>query len=353
MSDPATWNQDCPIPISADSQRISLAHGEGARLTRRLISETILPRLCPGSASDFADAAQVMVTGCRLAVCSDSHTVSPMFFPGGDLGSLSVFGTVNDLAVSGAHPRWLTMSLIIEEGLPIAVLEQILDSAALAARRCGITIVAGDTKVVPRGAVDGLFLNTTGIGEMLDPVPAGPRSIRVGDRILVSGPIGQHGIAVMSARDGFRFEPPPLSDSGPVLAQVAALRASAGEHVRAIRDATRGGVSSVLHEWALECRCTFALNAAEIPVTEVVRGACELLGLDPLYVANEGTIVAALSECYAEAALRELRRVPGCEQAAIIGEVQSEDICPVTIRRTFGSPQPLDEPSGAPLPRIC
>ena len=352
-NDLAKWNLNCPILVTTDSQRISLAHGEGARLTRRLISETILPRLCPGSAPEFADAAQVTATGCRLAVCSDSHTVSPIFFPGGDLGSLSVYGTVNDLAVSGSLPRWLTMSLIIEEGLPIVVLEQILDSAARAAQRCEISIVAGDTKVVPRGAVDGLFLNTTGIGEMLDPIPSGPQSMQVGDKILVSGPIGQHGIAVMSARDGFHFEPPPLSDSGPVLAQVAALRAAAGQHVRSIRDATRGGVSSVLHEWALECRCTFALVAAEIPVTDIVRGACELLGLDPLYVANEGTIVAAVAADYANVALGELQRVPGCEQAAIIGEVQPADICSVTIRRTFGSPQPLDEPSGAPLPRIC
>ena len=288
-----------------------------------------------------------------MEVCTDSHTVSPMFFPGGDLGSLSVYGTVNDLAVTGAYPRWLTMSLIIEEGLPIAILERILDSAGHAARECKVTIVAGDTKVVPRGAADGLFINTSGVGEMMDPVPPGPQSIQVGDKILVSGPIGRHGIAVMSARESFAFDPAPLSDSGSVIHAVASLRNSVGEHLRTIRDATRGGVSAVLHEWAMECGHTFALTESRIPVTDEVRGACELLGLDPLYVANEGTIIVAVEPQFAEIAATALRRVPGCEQAVIIGEVQSRGISPVTIRRTIGSAQPLDEPSGAPLPRIC
>ena len=353
MNEPMLWNRNCPIPIAADSERISLAHGEGARLSRRLISEIILPRFAATANRRFADAAIVTTIGCRLAICTDSHTVSPMFFPGGDLGSLSVYGTVNDLAVTGAYPRWLTMSLIIEEGLPIAILERILDSAGHAARECKVTIVAGDTKVVPRGAADGLFINTSGVGEMMDPVPPGPQSILVGDKILVSGPIGRHGIAVMSARESFSFDPAPLSDSGSVIHAVAALRNSVGEHLRTIRDATRGGVSAVLHEWAMECGHTFALTESRIPVTDEVRGACELLGLDPLYVANEGTIIVAVASRFAEIAVTALRNVPGCEQAEIIGEVQSHSISSVTIRRTIGSAQPLDEPSGAPLPRIC
>ncbi len=353
MNESLRWNRNCPIPIAADAQRISLAHGEGARLSRRLISEVILPRFAAATNRGFADAATVTTIGCRLAICTDSHTVSPMFFPGGDLGSLAVYGTVNDLAVAGAYPRWLTLSLIIEEGLPIAVLEKILDSAAHAARECKVTIVAGDTKVVPRGAADGLFINTSGVGELMDPVPPGPKSIQVRDKVLVSGPIGRHGIAVMSARDNFAFNPAPLSDSGSVIHAVSALRNSAGEHLRTMRDATRGGVSAVLHEWAMECGHTFALTDSSVPVTDEVRGACELLGLDPLHVANEGTIVAAVDSCVAEIAATALRHVPGCEQATIIGEVQSRGVSPVTIRRTFGSPQPLDEPSGAPLPRIC
>ena len=353
MNTSIQWDRNCPIPIAADAQRISLAHGEGARLSRRLISEIILPRFATAANRGFADAATVTTIGCRLAICTDSHTVSPMFFPGGDLGSLSVYGTVNDLAVAGACPRWLTMSLIIEEGLPIAVLERILDSAAHAARECNVTIVAGDTKVVPRGAADGLFINTSGVGEMMDPVPPGPQSIQVGDKILISGPIGRHGIAVLSARESFAFDPAPLSDSGSVIHAVASLRNSVGEQLRTIRDATRGGVSAVLHEWATECGHTFEVTEARVPVTDEVRGACELLGLDPLYVANEGTIVVAVDPRFAEIAATALRRVPGCEQAAIIGDVQPQGISPVTIRRTFGSSQPLDEPSGALLPRIC
>lgn len=347
------WSLNCPILISADAERISLAHGEGARLSRRLISETILPRVASAEHTAFTDAAKVTAIGCRLAICTDSHTVSPMFFPGGDLGSLSVYGTVNDLAVAGAYPRWLTLSLIIEEGLPKVILETILDSVARAARECRVSIVAGDTKVVPRGAVDGLFITTSGVGEFMDPIPPGPGAIQVGDQILVSGPLGRHGIAVMSARGGFTLDAASVSDSGSVFPIVTALRDSVGEHLRAIRDATRGGVSAVLQEWSQASGLTFTLTEANLPITDGVRGACELLGLDPLYVANEGTIVVAIDASYAQAAITALRSVPGCDRAAIIGEVQPAGISPLTIRRAFGPPRPLDEPSGAPLPRIC
>lgn len=355
MNESTAWGTSCPVPVTADSLRITLAHGEGARLTRRLITETILPRFTDTEKQihQMSDAARVTTIGCRLAVCADGHTVSPMFFPGGDLGSLSVFGTVNDLVVSGAHPRWLTMSMIIEEGLPTAILERILDSAASAAVMCGVTIVAGDTKVVPRGHADGLFLTTSGIGEMLEPIPPGPGSIKTGDQILVSGPVGQHGIAVLCARNGLSFDPLPQSDSRPIIREVAALRNAVGPHIRTIRDATRGGVSAVLQEWAQECSLTFSLLESMIPVSPEVRGASELLGLDPLYVACEGTIVAAVAADAANLALAALRQVPGCEQSAIIGEVRPRDICAVTIQRTLGRPQPLDEPAGAMLPRIC
>lgn len=353
MSTTLMKNWNCPIPVAAEADRISLAHGEGARLTRRLIMDVILPRLQPAAGRHLSDAAQVTTSRNRLAICTDSHTVTPIFFPGGDLGSLAIYGTVNDLAVSGAQPCWLTLSLILEEGLPVSILEQVLDSAARAARECGVTIVAGDTKVVPHGAVDGLFVNTAGVGEMLDPVPPGPAAIQPGDRILVSGSIGRHGLAVMCARDAFALEPPPISDSGSLVPHVAALRTAGGEHIRAIRDATRGGVSAVLHEWAQDCGLTFALTECDLPVTPAVRGACELLGLDPLYVANEGTLVAVVAAEAADAALFALRQIPGSEKAAAIGEVQQMGVCPVTIRRIFGGPRPLDEPSGAPLPRIC
>jgi hydrogenase expression/formation protein HypE len=353
MSHSESWKQFCPVPVSAHADRISLAHGEGARLSRQLIQQKILPRFSAIGSNAISDAAIIQTQGHRLAVCTDSHTVSPLFFPGGDIGSLSVYGTVNDLAVSGADPRWLTLALIIEEGLPIVVLDKILDSIQATANECAVRIISGDTKVVPRGVVDSLMINTTGIGEVVEPTPTGPQSIRIGDRIVVSGPIGCHGIAVLSVREGTMLDAAPLSDSRSLVAAVAALRNAAGAHVRCIRDATRGGISAVLREWATECPFSFGLIESAIPVTDSVRGACELLGLDPLYVANEGTLVAVVDAEYVDSGLAALRQIAGAESAAVIGEIQPSAICPVTIQRLFGSPKPLDEPAGAPLPRIC
>jgi hydrogenase expression/formation protein HypE len=329
-----------------------MAHGEGARLSRALISNTILPRLCRSDRQHLTDAATVTTCGNRLAICTDSHTVTPLFFPGGDLGTLSVYGTVNDLVVAGATPRWLTLSLILEEGLPLPVLEAILDRAALAAERCGVEIVAGDTKVVPRGAADGIFINTAGIGELSGLDLRGPRSISVGDHILVSGPIGCHGIAVLAAREALGFDPSPESDLKPLVESVNALRHAAGNSVKAIRDATRGGVSAVLHEWAADCGLTFELDEAAIPVTEAVRGACELLGLEPIVIANEGTFVAAVSSAESDLAIQVLRRLEGFEQARVIGTVCERTLADVMLKR--GQVRiPLDEPAGVLLPRIC
>lgn len=351
MTDRESWQLCCPVILEDDFERIQLAHGEGARASRRFIEEIILPRF--GPAREFADAASVNTSAGRLAIATDSHTVSPLFFPGGDIGTLSIYGTVNDLAVSGAVPRWLTLSLIIEEGLPVRVLERILDSAAQAAVECAVEVVTGDTKVVPRGTADGLFMNTTGVGELFAPVPSGPSAVREGDQVIVSGPIGSHGIAVLCARGEFFFETTPVSDSASVLQSVRALLNAVGENIRCIRDATRGGVSAVLHEWAAVAECTFELTDACIPVTDEVRGACELLGLDPLYVANEGTFVVTVAPDAAAGALAALRGVSQSHEAAIIGTVCVRGICPVTSIRALGTAQPVDEPSGAPLPRIC
>ncbi len=348
-----SWHLNCPIAIGVHSERITLAHGEGARLTRRLIDEHIRPRFQNEALDTLPDAAHVTVGERRIAVTTDSFVVLPLFFPGGDIGSLAVHGTVNDLAVSGAIPKWLTLSMIVEEGLPLPLLDRILDSVAAAARECQVQVIAGDTKVVPRGAADGLFLNTTGLGELVDPVPAGPRSIQAGDIIIVSGAIGRHGIAVLCAREELALEPPPKSDSAPLTEVVALLRKAAGPDVRAIRDATRGGVSAVLHEWSAACGLTFCLSESQIPLTPDVRGASELLGLDPLHIACEGTLVAALAAESADAAIAALRTHPQARGAAVIGVVSPGSICPVTIQRTLGREQPLDEPSGAPLPRIC
>lgn len=334
-------------------RHITLAHGEGARATRELIEQRILTRLERDGHQDLADAAHLSVATDRIALTTDSFVVSPVVFPGGDIGSMAVYGTVNDLAVSGAVPRWLSLALVIEKGLAFSLLDAILDSVAKAADRCGIRIVTGDTKVVPNGAVDGLFINTTGIGELCEPVFPGPRSIRSGDLLVVSGPIGRHGIAVLSAREELALDPPPESDSAPLHEAVACLKESVGDSIRTIRDATRGGVSAVLHEWAGDCRLTMRLDEHLIPVTDDVRGASEIFGLDPLYIANEGTMVIAVEPEAEARVLEALQSVPVSGNAAVIGRVTEAGISPVTIQRMLGGEQPVDEPTGAPLPRIC
>jgi len=298
------------------------------------------------------DAAVLPKLGGPPAMTTDSFVVSPLFFPGGDIGSLAVYGTVNDLAVAGARPRWISLALILEEGLEIAVLERVLESVAAAAARVGVEVVTGDTKVVPRGAADRLFINTTGIGEIVATAPVGPQAIEVGDALIVTGPIGRHGMAVMAAREGIEFDPPPRSDSAPLVDAVAALQV-AGLPVRALRDATRGGLGAVMHEWADACGKTLAIEERSLPVLPEVRGACELLGLDPIHVANEGTMVVAVPLEAAERAVAELRGVSETAQSAIIGHVETRGIAAVVVERGIGQKIPLDEPIGAPLPRIC
>lgn len=338
--------------MAAPGDRILLAHGEGGRLSRQLVAERIATRFANEFLTPLADAARLPPLAGRPVLTTDSFVVTPLFFPGGDIGSLAVFGTANDLAVAGARPRWLSLALILEEGLPFALLDRVLESIAAAAIRADMQVVTGDTKVVPRGAADQLFITTTGLGELIEPAPDGPQALTPGDELLVSGPIGRHGIAVLAARDALGFEPPPQSDCGPLFASVEALRTS-GIPCRAIRDATRGGVAAVLHEWAAASRCTLEIDEGQLPVTGDVRGACELLGLDPLFVACEGTMVVAVPPGWAAAAVSALRQHSESAGAAVIGRVISPAAAPVVVRRMFGKLQPLDEPSGAPLPRIC
>ena len=349
----AAWSLGCPVPIDPGGDRVALAHGEGARLTRQLIEDRIIPRLGSQPASPLPDAATITTAQRQLAITTDSFVVSPLFFPGGDIGSLAIHGTVNDLAVAGAQPQWITLSMILEDGLPLIVLDAVLDSLSEAARDCGVSVVAGDTKVVPAGAADGLFLTTTGVGELVAPVPPGSASIRPGDVLLVSGPIGCHGTAVLCAREELGFDPPPQSDSAPLTTAVSLLRESAGESVRTIRDATRGGVSAVLHEWSAASRCSFVLEESSIPVTDTVRGCSEVLGLDPLHIACEGTLVAAVRQEAAAAAVEALHRDPRYAAAAIVGVAAPQALTPVSIRRMLGTQQPVDEPTSALLPRIC
>jgi hydrogenase expression/formation protein HypE len=342
----------CPVTIATNTDRVMLAHGEGGRLMRQLIYRRIMPAVDNEFLRMAGDAAVLPKLSSPIAMTTDSFVVSPLFFPGGDIGSLAVYGTVNDLAVAGAQPRWITLALILEEGLEMAILERVLASVAAAAKRSGVLVVAGDTKVVPRGAVDKLFINTTGVGELSATPPSGPRMLEVGDELIVTGPLGRHGMAVMVAREGLDFDPPPASDSAPLADAVAALQ-RAGVRLRAVRDATRGGVGAVLHEWAEASGLTLAIEERLVPVTPEVRGVCELLGLDAFHVANEGTMVVAVPPAEADRALAVLRGVVETANAVRIGCVEARGVAAVVVERGAGQRIPLDEPIGAPLPRVC
>jgi hydrogenase expression/formation protein HypE len=351
MSEPMSFGAECPLPQSVDAERVTLAYGEGGRLSRRFIQERILPRFRNASLAALGDAATIPSTP-GLAFTTDSYTVMPLFFPGGDIGRLAVFGTANDLVVSGAVPRWLSLALIIEEGLPWQVLDRVLDSIRTAAAAVDVTVVTGDTKVVPRGAVDQLFIAVSGLGEFGIAPPPGPAALQVDDVLIVSGPIGQHGAAVLCARDQLAFDPAPVSDCASLAEPLIALQQQ-GLTPRAVRDATRGGVAAVLHEWSASAGLGIDINEHSIPVSPEVRAVCELLGLDPLFLACEGTFVAASPASQIEAMLAVLGQHAVSRAAAVIGRVTKPRSVPVCVSRAAGRLVPLDEPAGNPLPRIC
>ncbi|MCA9102582.1 MAG: hydrogenase expression/formation protein HypE [Planctomycetales bacterium] len=338
--------------VHDQTDRITLAHGEGRRAMRTLIGKRIAPLLGAADSCALGDAAVLPVIDRPVVMTTDSFVVSPLFFPGGDIGTLAVNGTVNDLAVAGSLPRWISLALIIEEGLPWETLARVLESVGRAARAAGVEVVTGDTKVVPRGAADQLFINTTGVGELIGDAPHGPASLRPGDELVGSGRIGQHGVAVMAVREELGLEPPPVSDCAPLVEAVAALRRAAMP-VRAMRDATRGGVATVLHEWAGESGLTLWVDEPRVPISPVVRGTCELLGIEAIHMANEGTMLVAVEAGYGDAAAEALRRVPVSSRASVIGGVVARNSEPVLVRRATGREFPLDEPTGAVLPRIC
>jgi hydrogenase expression/formation protein HypE len=339
----------CPLPAS-DYARIVLAHGGGGRVMQRLIHELFVAAFANPQLERGHDGARLDVRG-PIAMTTDAFTVSPRRFPGGDLGSLAVHGTVNDLAMCGARPRWLSASFILEEGLELAELRELVASMAAAARACGVEIVTGDTKVVERGAGDGVYITTTGIGELVEGAEIGPEAIAIGDAILVSGPVGDHGVAVLAARERLELEPPLLSDAGPVHVPVLALL-DAKLPVHCLRDPTRGGLASVLAELAESRGLAMHLREAAIPVRDTVADVCELLGLDPLYVACEGRFVAFVP---GEVALDALAcmRASGCPDAAWIGEVRASPARTVVLETTAGRQRVLDLLSGEQLPRIC
>lgn len=331
-------------------ETITLAHGEGGLLARTLIEQIILPTIGNETLRRLDDSAVLTNPGGSMAMTTDSFVVSPLFFPGGSIGTLAVYGTVNDLAVSGARPQWLSLSFIIEEGLSGSTFQRVLEDIAAAAEAAHVQIVTGDTKVVPRGAADQLFINTSGVGVMLEPAPTGPSTLEVGDELVVTGDLGRHGIAVLASREDLGFDPIPASDCAPLFPLTEAIRAG---HVpiRAMRDATRGGLAAVLHEWAAASRQTLHVDEAALPTTADVRGICELLGLDPVHLPNEGTMLIATSAGDGERVVAAIRAL--APRAAVCGRVEARSSTPVTISRGLGRPMPLDFPVGQPLPRIC
>ena len=341
----------CPTPIGV-RDRIVLGHGSGGRLSANLLRDVFLPLFSNPVLDRLDDQALLDIGGSQLAFTTDSFVVKPLFFPGGDIGSLAVHGTVNDLAMGGATPLWLSAAFIIEEGFPIETLQRVAFSMAEAANAAGVTIVTGDTKVVERGKGDGVFINTTGIGVMRRGIRLSASLARPGDRVLLSGFIGDHGTAIMASRERLEFETTIVSDSAPLHRLVADMLA-ASDNLRCLRDPTRGGLSSTLNEFAEASGVSIEIEEKKIPVREEVRGACELLGLDPLYVANEGKLVAIVAPESADDVLAAMQRNPLGVDAAIIGTVQKGRPGLVTMRTAFGSSRIVDLLPGDQLPRIC
>ncbi len=330
-----------------------MAHGAGGKATRRLIEGMIVPALANPTLEALSDAALLTVKGARLATTADGFVVKPLRFAGGSIGSLAVHGTVNDLAVSGARPLALMATLILEAGLPGEVLEQEIDAMAQACRTSGVNVVGGDTKVVEHGMADGMYVTTFGIGIVDERLTLGPQNVRAGDRVLISGNIGDHGITILLARGELELEAEIASDSRPLTPFVDALCARSAAGLRWMRDPTRGGVATALNELARETRLAIVLEEEAIPVRDEVRGACELLGLDPLHIANEGQFIAIVSPHEAQAALESLQSVPGGEAARTIGVVEDAPAATVLTRTRYGGTRVVDMLVGDPLPRIC
>ncbi len=341
----------CPAPLPV-KDTIVLGHGSGGRLSAELMRSVFLPAFANPVLSRLDDQAIINVKGTRLAFTTDSFVVKPLFFPGGDIGSLAVHGTVNDLAMGGAKPLFLSVAFIIEEGLSITVLRRVVESLRAAAQKAGVEIVTGDTKVVEQGSGDELFINTTGIGLVPDDLELSANRARPGDKVLLSGSIGEHGIAILAQREGLEFECPVESDSA-ALHELVAVMLEASNQIRCLRDPTRGGVSSTLNEIAEQSGVGIQLEESAIPIREEVRGACEMLGLDPLYVANEGKLIAIVAPQDADAVLAVMRADPLGRKAQIIGTVVESPAPIVTIRTELGTSRCVDMLAGDQLPRIC
>lgn len=349
MTEPPRIVLSCPAP-AATGDAIELAHGGGGLMTRRLIDGLFRPAFATGPDDLTHDGAVLDIDGARLAFTTDSYVVRPLFFPGGDIGSLAVNGTVNDLAMCGAEPLYLSVGLVIEEGFAVDDLSRVILSMRRAALAAGVRIVTGDTKVVERGKGDGLYVNTSGVGRLPASPPIAPQRVRPGDAVILSGDIARHGIAIMAVRDGLGFETVIESDCAPLAAPVGDLLRS-GIDVHCLRDLTRGGLATALVEIAETAGVTISLDDGAISVSDPVRGACEILGLDPLYVANEGRFIAIVPAEAADLTVAVLRRHRG--EASLIGRVGAVARSGEVRLRTLGGTRVLDLPTGEQLPRIC
>ncbi len=351
MNEPDLSQMSCPLPL-LDHDTIQLAHGAGGRLSADLMEKLIMPRFRSPELEVLGDQAVLDLPPGRIAFSTDTFVVSPIFFPGGDIGDLAINGTVNDVAMSGAKVEALSVGLVLEEGLPMADLHRILCSMECAAATAGVRIVTGDTKVVNKGGCDRIFINTSGVGVIPDGVDLSPLNITPGDVVLLSGTLADHGMAVLTTREKLSFESAVNSDTAALNSMVTdLLRASPG--TRALRDPTRGGAATTLNEFATAAKVGIKITDELIPVLPPVRGACEILGIDPLYVANEGKLVAVVPAAEADAALAAMRAHPQGGQAVQIGEVVAEHPGRVALRTGLGAERVVDMPVGEQLPRIC
>lgn len=333
--------------------QIEMAHGAGGKASRRLVEGLFAPILFGSSTEPLGDAAHIQINGTPIAMTTDSFVVKPLRFPGGSIGELAINGTVNDLAVSGARAEAIVVTFVLEAGLPTEILEAEVRAMARAAETAGVRIAGGDTKVVEHGKADNMYVTTTGIGRLLSGVDISAQSVRPGDKVLLSGPIGDHGITILLARGDLEMEADLRSDTRSVLPLVEALVNAAGTGVRWMRDPTRGGAATSLNELARDCGHGIVLFEEKLPVRDSVRGACELLGLDPLHIANEGQFLAVVSAELAESALRALRAAPGGEEAVMIGEIRERPAGAVLVTTLYGGSRLVDMLVGDPLPRIC
>ncbi len=332
--------------------QIEMAHGAGGKASRRLVDDLFAP-LFGLSLAPLSDAAHLEINGARLAITADSFVVKPLRFPGGSIGELAVNGTVNDLAVSGARAQSLVVTYILESGLPTEILEAEVRAMAQAAARAGVVIAGGDTKVVENGKADRMYITTAGVGAPIPGVSLSPASVRLGDQVLLSGPIGDHGITILLARGELDIEADLCSDTRSVLPLVEALAHVAASGIKWMRDPTRGGVATTLNELARDCGLAVVVSEDAIPIRDAVRGACELLGLDPLHIANEGQFLAVVAPEFADAALAALRETPGGHAAAIIGRIEEQPAATVLGANGYGGTRVIDMLVGDPLPRIC